>query len=175
MLTDEGNYHGNLINGVMDTAKSSGEAVMQLLFQVEYYASNGNWARLDQPLQRTVWVSLSRNALPYAEQKLAVLGFQGDYGDPQFVNPDDSTKPVSVALICRHETYENKDREKWDLVKWGEQREATPPDDNTIRTLNQKWRTSQSASQAPAGEPGPPAATTATTVDRLPPGDDIPF
>ena len=153
---EAGTYYGALVEAGLNQAKT-GTALMELVFEVRHVAANGEWVAID-PIKRTVRCHLSDSAWPYSEKKLATLGFNGDFANPAF----SEKAKTGVQLICEHETFEGKVREKWSLADWGGgAQERTAPDANVILQLGAKWRASQGqpvgsgtpASAVPAGAP----------------------
>ena len=60
-----------------------------------------------------------------ARKKLRALGFNGDFAAMDF---DDKVKFEGVAFTCKHDTYNNKPKEKWDLKDWGGEVEQASQD-----------------------------------------------
>lgn len=102
---------------------------------------------------RTVFTYLSDASFEKGMQKLESIGFNGDFGDP------DCTVKVN-DLICRHETWEGRVRDKWEFANWGGGIKHSDASKNTVRLMNQKYKKAAKpdASAAPAGKkPAPPA------------------
>jgi hypothetical protein len=84
-----------------------------------------------QPDRRTVWLYLSEAAREFTLDKLQRLGFNGDFSRPDF---GDEMKS-GIEVVCEHDTFDGKLREKWQL-KGGGQIEHTAPCADIIRKLN---------------------------------------
>ncbi len=167
-MMEAGTYYATLTDAGMDQS-SGGTPCMRLGFNVTHQASNGAWVEI-QATERSVYLYTTDKAFPYTAAKLHDLGFNGDYGNPGF---GDNTQ---TQLVCSHETYEDKDREKWDLPGSGAGERNAPPQD-VIRRLNAKHKTQVSAAP-PASRPQAPQQpepVAAVAGDGQPPGDDIPF
>ena len=86
-----------------------------LVFAVSNQWIGGEWEDVNEE-ERCVYLSLTDAASPYTEKKLAALGFNGDFMDPQF---DDAVANEGVDLKCTASTYNGKATEKWALAGWG--------------------------------------------------------
>ena len=142
---------------------------MDIVFNVQLIASDGAWNDLDQPFDRHVRMYLSDAAWDQSIEKLALLGFNGDFKNPEIT--DDW-----VALECVHEEYNSKMGEKWELSDWGGSSERKAPDDNTLRTLNARYKTAMAARKPPTTKPPAANRPPVTDDDGPPPSDDeVPF
>lgn len=139
-LVPAGYYKGKLLSAVF-TAPEGKSPAMAIEFDLE-------------TCKRTVFLYLSDNAWPYTEEKLRRLGFNGNFEAPEFT-------ATECELACKHEEYEGKMKEKWD-VAGGFKAEPAPPD--VAKQFGAKWRASTGAPPAkPAGKPSaPPPARSAT-------------
>lgn len=133
-----GRYIGTLTSGAIGVSGKQDKPAACLTFQVQ-----------DQV--RTVYLYLTDAALPYTEPKLAALGFNGDYENPAF------SKTEGVSLVCKHEEYEGKVREKWDLGFL-----PKPADKSTLANLSAKFR-------ARHGTPPRPTAPPPSAPSKTPP------
>lgn len=132
-LTPEGAYLGTLTKGAVGVVGKKNTPAMCLTFQVE-----------DQV--RTVYLYLSEAALPHTEKKLVSLGFNGIYEAPEF------TRTERVELRCKHEEYEGKTMERWDLGFL-----PKPADKDTLSTLSAKFRARNAVPKPTTPPPGPPS------------------
>ena len=80
---------------------------------------------------RTVNLYLSGKAKKYTEDKLQKLGFNFDPSDPKVTE-------LGVKVRCKHETYEDKAREKWDLAGGGI--EHAEIDQDAVDVLTAGWK-----------------------------------
>lgn len=158
-MTPEGDYSAVIVKGITTKAQT-GNPQMAVLLHITHDASNGEWRQLNEIIERNLYIALTDSAMPYAEQKLKTLGFNGDFGQPEFAIK-------AVAVICTHDDYQGKTRERWDLREWGEKPDAERADDDVVRQLNAKWK----ARQANAQRNAPPAVDSAPS----PPSSPVPF
>ena len=163
-MPNPGTYYGTKPRGVVAKTKE-GKPQLAVTFDVAHVAENGAWKPMGSAYERTVFMSFSDAAMPYTEDKLQKLGFNGDFDNPAF-------SVEGVSLECRHEQYNGRQTEKWDLS--GGTFTPEKADDETIRHLNRLWKARQvGKAKAPAGNPSsPPPAAVETAA---PSGDQIPF
>lgn len=173
MQLPENSYWGQLIEVGLDMVGQKQTSAMKLTFDIIHEA-NGNadngWSPLSQPARRSIFLWLSEAACEMSNRQLDSIGFNGGFRDPQF----DQELTDGIELICTHEEYNNKTQERWTLAKWDNDRERTPPDDNTIRTLEARYKTQMSASKKPAGVPPAPPNTPDPALQQKG-KDGIPF
>lgn len=179
MMLPEGSYLAQNPVGGMDTRGANNTPFMVVALDIVYGSRDGSWHELQEPAKRSLWLATTDGAWPYTEKKLRAMGFNGDFREPEFIVPADDNGAAWVEVICRHEEYEGKIREKWELAKWGDQ-DRTPPADDVIRKLQAKWK---------QGDPGyserptPPDMPHNDRAPQAPPegapatpsGDDVPF
>ena len=151
-LWPTGNYTGNLVEWEVGEAKTGTPQVV-LVFEVDNS-------------RRTVFLALSDAAWQYTEDKLRLMGFNGDFENPDFAKPD------GVPLYCKHDTYQGKTGEKWD-VSTG--MNVTPAKADVRKTLTRRWasqnaKPSRPSTSAPPARSAPPPAE--TTRSAPPPADD---
>lgn len=125
-----GRYFGTRPRGTTTKSKN-GTPQIVIEFDVTHFWSHGQWEKMPNVLERSVYLSLSDAALPYTEVKLKKMGFNNDFDDPQFAVADSE-------LECKEETYQGKTREKWDIA--GGPSKVEKADHETIEQLNQTWR-----------------------------------
>jgi hypothetical protein len=143
----------SLVCGMSSTKKP--QMVVQL--NVSHEAANGEWQELAQPQQRRMYWSPSDAAMPYSTEKLERIGFNGDFSAPDCSD----TAKGGVEVECKHEQYNGKDQEKWDMPSAGSEIERAP--DDQLRLLTAKWKNQHGAKKAPTGKPpAPPTAAPAT-------------
>lgn len=152
-MTEPGYYLGAAISGVLSKA-GTGSLQMIVTFSITQRAENSEWVELGQPIERSMFLSLTDKAKQYTADKLAMLGFDGNCETPGFATG-------GHRLTCSHEKYQGKDRERWELTDYSGG-EPTQADADAIRQTNAWWKAV--SARSPAGAPGKP-----------PTGDDIPF
>lgn len=161
---DKGYYWGNIID--FGTAKTEkGTPYFYLTCNVVSVWCGANY--VDIPVvERTVFIYLSDAAMEYSAPKLASIGFNGDFASPDI---GDDAKDDGVRLENDPETYEGKEREKWQLHT-KRALEHKPVDNNEIRRLNALYRNTMSA------EPAKPSVAPPTAAPSMAGGpDDPPF
>jgi len=156
-----GNYYAKLKTGIFTKAKTTPTMSMALVFDVTHEAREGQWAPLDSPAERTVYLHFTPKAQQYTDSKLMALGFNGDFNTPDF---SDESKFEGIELICKHETDStNKTQERWDMAKWGGDRTIEPAPADAARQAAAAWKARTAATQKPAGRPAAPPAAPART------------
>lgn len=136
---DPGRYDGVLVDLFMTTS-SNGTPCLVAQFDIVGYAK-----------RRTIYTYFSDASKENSMKKLAANGFNGDFNSPALDNPN-------VAMYCKHEEYKGETREKWDFADWGND---APPDDDTIASLNNLWRSMEGDLPRPkAGGAGSRGMTT---------------
>jgi hypothetical protein len=158
-MNQEGTYHGYLQNGVVTTSKGTGAEQMAVQFEITMLAVDGDWKPLSAPIKTTLYMSFSDAAWPFTEAKLKHLGFNGNFDDPDF---SDEAKTEGVDLNCRHEEYNGKMSEKFELANFGGGPKKLE-DKSAINRLQQRWNASNG--KKPTGKPAapPPRAAKAKT------------
>lgn len=159
-MKEKGTYFGKLQSGIVGQAKT-GSPQMCIEFTVTHIlGADGQWQGCDE-FVRTVFMPMTDNAWPYAVEKLERLGFDGNFKTPGF---SDAAQAEGVELLCRHESYEGRSVEKWDLAGGGSY-VPKPAGDDAVRRLAEKWK----MRAKPAGGPPPKTPPTApATNDGLP-------
>lgn len=160
-MQPEGKYYGELLGAAMvKTAKGSPQ--MQVKFQITHVWGESEYDSVPLPFERSVFISLTSNALYYAEQKLARLGFNDDFNEIAF-------KEAGAELRCSHDTYQGEPKERWDIEGEWSGGSANTLNSDEIRKLSAVWkaRKPQAAPPKPTGAPQMPPGS--------PPDDDIPF
>jgi len=163
-MFEPGTYQGTVAEAV--TSEKNGKDQVVLTFDVTAMAENGEWRAVPQE-QRRIYLFLTDAAWPYTQDRLAAMGFNGDFDTPQFSKPTQN-------LVCRHETYNGELREKWDLAGGGGGIEKAAPD--RIMRLNAKWQSKANspattgapvAPPAPGGAPAPAPAAQSTLAKNV--------
>lgn len=154
MPTEPGNYYGTVKQAVTSKAQTGSPQVV-VAFNVTHHAVADKWVELSEPMERSMFLNLHQNTKAYTQEKLRILDFDGNFDEPGLTKE-------GVALTCRHETYEGKTRERWELTAYqGGDFNPEKTDAETIRTLNAWWAATRGGK--PEGAPSAPS------------GKDIPF
>jgi len=160
---EPGNYTGDILSAVTGAGKSGPQLVIE--FAIQYFWNRDKWVPVADTTRR-IYVSLSAKAWPYAVKKLEPLGFNGSFSQPIF------EKMEGIELTCDLDSYEGKQREKWEFTSWGGS-EIEPVADDQLRLLTARWRNEH---QEPPGKQPPPASSTSNRPPPPPPtGDEIPY
>lgn len=161
-MNQPGQYSATKTKIVTTESGAKKTPAMAIGFNVTHLWDGKEWQAVAAPFERTTFLYLSDGAWPYTADKLADLQFNGDFQNPQI--GDD---PFTVE--CRHEQYEGKTREKWELTGGGKF-EAEPAPSEVARRFSAKWRNERGAPKAPPpGKPAsPPAKAPTTEADSVP-------
>lgn len=162
----DGLYHGHIKpyneegDWAVTSEAKSGSLTIEIKFEIVHYWDGSQWTPLPTPLERTLFLSLHDNALEYTTAKLKTLGFNGDFERPDF---SDEAKTAGVDLNAETETDVNsgKERQRWDLARWGGTRNAEKASTDKLKRMNAIWKQQNGtpAKPAPSGKPSaPPAA-----------------
>lgn len=185
-LLQPGNYFGRLVKWGTGTSKEKGTPYIFLDFDVTHFAENNEWTDISSqssvsPARRTINLYLSDNAWPFTKEKLERLGFNGSFDD-ESMDFGDEPKTKGVELYVKHDEYDGKTREKWDLTGGGGF-EHTPPAKDVTRKYAAKWRAETgskptgkpAAPKAPSKPRQPEPAAAGVGAESGPSKDDIPF
>ena len=99
--------------------------------------------------------------MPYTEKKLKQLGFGGDFAEPTF---SPSASKDGVELSCRHEEYDGRTVERWDLARAGIEYEPAATD--RLHRLNALWKASSKAAERSPRPSPPPVVRAKRTATR---------
>jgi hypothetical protein len=129
---NDGIYWG-IPKSAVTTTSSNNNPQLEVKFDVTAVANaNNGWDDLEQPQERTIYISLTDKAWKYSKPKLDKLGFNGNFDAPAF-------NSEGAELACKNETYQGKAREKWDLNGFGGGSAQPAPSDVT-RRLNALYK-----------------------------------
>ena len=140
-----GIYLARFHSGVT-TEASTGTPQLALKFEVSHIAENGAWIELQESMDRTVFLSLTDAAWPFAKKKLERSNFNGDFSNPQLTLPD------GCELTCTEDSYQGRTRSRWD-IPLGDV-EQKPASADVVRRLAAQWKSMQ-ARPAPTARPAP--------------------
>jgi len=173
-LTPEGTYYA-LIKDSVATQSSPTNPQIAIKCNITMQAGATDWIEI-APLERTIFIHLSKKAQKYSKPKLQKLQFNGHFESPAF-------GVQGMAVTCKHDLYENKLREKWELVDDGPGGfEPEPLDQNAAYQLNAWWQAEQAvAPPVPVAAPpvAPPVAPSplpvASPMAAVPPAPPMPM
>ena len=154
-MNEIGEYNGYLQSGITSLTKDGNEK-MVITFKAQYRKNDtGEWEEI-VPFDARLELSFSDKAWEWTEKKLLALGFNNNFDDPDF---SDDSKTNGVRLKNKHEEYEGKMREKWELASFGGPAKA---DESKIKKLQQRWNAKVGK---PAGKPAAPPKPRSTKQD----------
>jgi len=161
-MDQPGTYFAAYLGGETCEA-STGTPQLALRFDVTHVAEDDQWTELAEVLVRTVYLSLTDSAWPYAKKKLVRLNFNGDWDDPQLAPGDDGCE-----LVCAEDIYKGVSRMKWD-IPLGDM-ENKPAGQDVKRRLAALWKSETAPKARPkpapkaAAKPGPAKGPTAPSA-----------
>lgn len=122
-----------------------------------------NWKVIDpedpegETFIKTVRTFVSEKAFETSVKKLEMNGFNGDFNSPEFF-PEDNV----IILRCTHDTYNDKDVERWDFANWG----AKKADKSTAQLLSAKYKKEMAKSGKKSKAKNSAAPSTSREVDK---------
>lgn len=138
----------------------------------------------DQYERSAFWV-VTDNTVDWVIDKLERIGIQniGSWSEIDEDNPNCcDVRRRHVCMVCRHETYEGKTREKWDLRGGGGELQIEELDQNAMRELDAQFGRFLKKNATPAAAVTQPVrpeqqAPAPTEPDLAPTGtaDDLAF
>lgn len=130
-----GDYACEVVNqGIGET--KTGKPQFFLAFKVLRYADNDE--RVEQQYDRTHYRVITDNTIEWFIEDLKVLGFQRSgfrflsldmAGHQSFVGQE-------VVMNCRHESYQGKEGERWNIAREGGALDIKPLPDAKLRQLD---------------------------------------
>ena len=175
---DEGKYRGRICEWSLSQSKTKKTPQFAVTCELIGYYDRDQLNDMSGSDKRTVFKFITENTVDYFIEDMRKLGWNGD----QFaeLNPDHpgghNFKDVEVDLTCEHETYEGKDRERWNFAFGGGGMQLTALDKKGVSSLQALFGSKLKATAAkPAAKPMPakpvpaPAAATADedTIETL--------
>jgi len=177
-----GSYFGHIVEMGAGNTPNTGTPYLFATWEITHVAENGDWRELPESFRRDSTWWLTDKRWPQTQKVLEIVGFNGDFKAPA---ASGDAVDSGMELECRHEDYNGKTHERWDLP-YGGGGSHTPPPDDVLRRWGAKWK----AERKPGGRPStpPPAKPkpgTQITDDDIGPvigegqsapnDDDIPF
>lgn len=170
----EGNYRLRVTKQALGVSSKSETPQFVLTAKVIGEYDGDNLENVTQEYERTIFMYLTENAMPYVIEQLAILGFGGT--SFKQLNPE---APGAVNFVgtefdgfCKHETYQNSPREKWGMSLGKSTMDVKPLESSKVRDLDALFgKQLASISGTRAGHAGGGAATDRATVSD----DDLPF
>jgi hypothetical protein len=118
-------------------AKSSGNSQFYMKFTPTHRwdMSRNEWVEVDQ-IERTFYRAITVNTAPYFAEDIRALGYSGDkLSKLDMRHPEAHIFEGQIEMICNHETYEGKTREKWGLLR-GTAHQEKPADPAAVKKLD---------------------------------------
>jgi len=147
-MLEQGNYLGYIDIAITTESGKNKSQAIAVTFTVTCRAESGDWKQLGADSKATVFLYLTEKAWEFSTAKLKALGFNGDFDNPSF---DETTISTGVALECRHEEYDGKIRDKWEIAGGS----VAKAQSNTISKLNARWNQLATPTK-PTGRPVAP-------------------
>lgn len=189
-----GTYNCKLISAGLDQIGDNKTPAIALEYDVQHFLVGDNWQQVPEGHTARILLFLSEKAEPYTLEKIAKMGFVGDFDalargicDDEIHAFFDAAKVDQVELVYKYDGHNPKYPNKWDFP--GGNYERNPPGRDDVRTWNAKFKNMQQRTAAPAGKPSaPPARPSASNERPAPPpreaqpaqqgagkDDDLPF
>ena len=186
MKASAGIYYGKLKEVEVGITGKNKTSRIRLTFLVADMANQENdWEPVD-PFDRSIDLYLTDKALEWTEEKLAVLGFDGNYANPsiQSFNPELSADGCQMECCIKPKQGGEGTFEEWTLVMLRDVGTTglDPLQGNELDRLSARFKQSQANTRKPESAPGAPVASNATlnqgqTLSATPgrePEDDAP-
>lgn len=162
MKADAGIYYGKLREVEVGATGKNKTPRLRLTFTVSDRANQDNdWDPIEPPLERSIDLYLTDAALPYTEDKLAVLGFDGNYASPnvQSFNPDLSADGCQMECCLKPKQGKEGTYEEWTLVMFRDVGTTglDPLQGNELDRLSARFKQNQANTRRPEGAPGAPS------------------
>jgi len=155
---NEGQYWGYRISAVT-TLSRAGNPQMEVTWSVtNVLGENGEYEELPQPVEVKQYISLTDAAMPYSIERLNTMGFNGSFEEPGF---SDVIDKQGQPLTCKHDTYQGKTRDRWDLAM---QIEAEKAPQNLCKQLSARWKAQNKPKPTKVKPAAAPVTSAAATV-----------
>lgn len=131
----DGKYFAKVLSAVTTKAQT-GNPQMAVKLSVTHSANGDSWDAIE-PVEKTMFWSLTDAAWEFTRQKLEMLGFDGDFANPGFAA---EALDTGIAVGLHHEEYQGKSRERWELADYGGSREYEQAPEDILRKLGATWK-----------------------------------
>jgi hypothetical protein len=133
-----GFYHATITDWALGQSKEKGTPQFSITFELDAYKGSGG-KREDCPtLTRTLFRYITDKTIDYFVSDLKALGYTHD--DFDGLEKKSSTAfdfgGIEIEVRLNYETYEGKERERWDLAMGGKKLEVKPLEDDGVSKLN---------------------------------------
>lgn len=166
MKAAAGIYWGKLKEVGIGASGKNKTPRLRLIFTVDLKANeNGDWEKVAEPLERSVNFFLTDAALEWTEEKLAALGFDGNYAEPDIRSFDPDLSSAGTQLSCTIRKGEGeKSFEEWQISKLDDIRSdgLDPLPGQDLDRLAARYKQNQANTRTPTSPPGASAVIKAT-------------
>lgn len=168
---EKGQYRGTIISQALG---ESNTGTPQFVFRFTVDARvNAGQEYATQEGERTCYIYLNDKTMEFATRDIRSLGFDKNslrYLDPTVAGFHDFVG-TSVQMFCKHEEYQGKTREKWNISNPREF-DVKPVEQSKLRNLDNLFGRAMKASGATVKAPiAPPQTDAGLGVTD----DDVPF
>lgn len=147
---------------VMGTGESKNNSpYVYIEGEITHQSVNGEHAPVE-PQKRTVFLYLSEKAFQYTADKLDALGWNGDFASPRLTGENEA----GIWVECRHEMYEGKTKERFELPGGGIEHKV--PSNDILRKINAMYKQRKGSAPRPAPKKPPSAPAIPEVVDPIP-------
>ena len=172
---EQGRYRGRVTKQAIGETKTE-QPQFVLSFQVIAQYFGEDLENVAQVYERSMFRVINGNTIQYVTQDLEQLGYPHD--SFRFLSPDTPNfhnfAGHEFDFVCKHETYQGKESEKWSLARDGEGFEVKPLATDKMRKLDALFgKQLKGGASTPVARPA--ASRTATAVDDGPPPHDAPI
>jgi len=134
MLLNENHYLGQFVTGGLEEVGEKKTPRLFITYNVTHEAVDGEWVEVDGPYERYVGFWLSDKAYDRTVKLLQKMGWNLSLTEPAF-------KPEvmeNAELVCKHEKWNSKIEEQWNLKDYPTEFGKTLADEKTLRLLQAK-------------------------------------
>ena len=174
MKAEAGIYWGKLKAVDVGATGKNKTPRLRMTFSMGLKATlNNEWGKIE-PFERSIDLFLTDKALKWTEEKLEILGFDGNYSNPSVQGFDLDLSEKGTQLTCEIKGDE-KPYEEWALTKLAESYSADmdPLPGSDLDRLEARFKQSQDLTKTPKTPPGAPASD-GTEQSGSPEGPEAP-
>lgn len=162
MKAEAGIYYGKLKEVEVGATGKNKTPRLRLIFMVSDRANQDNdWDPIESPFERSIDLYLTDAALHWTEDKLAVLGFDGNYANPdvQSFNPELSADGCQMECSIKPKQGGEGTFEEWTLVMLRDVGTTglDPLKGNELDRLSARFKQNQTNTRRPESAPGAPS------------------
>lgn len=168
MAMAEGKYRIRLKEHVMSESKNGNPQIAIQFDVIGVYGPNGEYSQ-HAPFERTMFLTITDKTVDWIMETLRAIGFMGkSFTELDTQQPNHhSFAGVEVDAWCKHDEYDGKTREKWNISRGAGASLPKPSDRSSLRKLDALYG---SYLQKPIAVPPPPLPTSIELEN-----DNVPF